>query len=181
MEKQFSNMRLKAILKIIIPLLVIPLIVLVVMREDLETAEIVIVGCTWGIVALIYIVSGILTLRDGPKQAMTYIKSYPGGSDALDAELAEAEEFGGLKIGREHAFVDASDGFHILPLDKIEKVYVRHHGENRVKGRPGYYYLYISATLPDWSETIKVYYVSGDEARDTEVYLRQRCDLQSEE
>lgn len=167
MKKQFSKMRFKAILKIVIPILFIALLVFLIRGEDLETVEIVIVCGLWGVAALIYMISGILTLKNGPKQAMKYIKNYPGGSDALDEEFEAAEKFGWLKIGHTHAFADASDGFYIVPFEKIEKAYVRNEGANPAKGRSGYYYLYIECgEIGGLDEKIKVYYIIESEAND---------------
>lgn len=167
MKKQFSKMRFKAILKIIIPILFIALLVFLIREEDLETIEIVVVCGLWGIAALIYIISGILTLKNGPKQAMKYIKNYPGGSDALDEEFDAAEKFGWLRVGHSHAFADASDGFYIIPFEKIKNAYVRNEGANPAKGRSGYYYLYIETDgIGGWDEKIKVYYISRSEAND---------------
>ncbi len=167
MKKQFSKMRFKAILKIIIPLAVMALIVFMMQGENLETVEVVVVGGLWGVVALIYIISGILTLKNGPKQAMKYIKNYPGGREALDEEFEAAEKFGWLKIGPKHAFADASDGFYIIPFEKIKSAFVRHEGANLAKGRSGYYYLYMVCDgIGGWDSMIKVYYISESEAHE---------------
>lgn len=170
-------MKFKAVLKIIIPIALMALIIYMFSREDFETYIVVTVGGLWGIAALIYIVSGILTLKNGPKQAMKYIKNYPGGSDALDAEFEAAEKFGWLRIGHTHAFADASDGFYIIPFEKIENAHVRHEGANPAKGRSGYYYLYIECgEIGGLDERIKVYYISESEAKDALAALEGNLD-----
>ena len=177
MRKQFLQMKIKAILKIIIPAALMALIVYMFIREDLETYIAVIVGGLWGIAALIYIVSGILTLKNGPKQAMKYIKNYPGGSEVLDQEFEAAEKFGWLKIGSLHIFADASDGFYIIPYEKVEDVYVRHEGYNPAKGRSGYYYLYIKCgEIGGFDEKVKVYYMLEGEAYDALSCLQGNLD-----
>ena len=182
MRKQFAKMKFKAVLKIIIPIVLMAFIVFMMLREDFETVEIVVVCGLWGIAALIYIVSGILTLKNGPKQATKYIKNYPGGSEALDEEFEAAEKFGWLKIGSNHVFADASDGFYIIPYEKVENAYVRHEGANPVKGRSGYYYLYIECgEIGGWDSMIKVYYISESEAHEALGCLERKCEFVTEE
>lgn len=177
MRKQFFKMRCKAVLKIILPIVLMALIVFVVKDSGLETYEAVIVGGLWGIVALIYIISGILTLKNGPKQAMKYIKNYPGGDKALTEEFDASERFGWLKIGHKHAFADASDGFYIIPFEKITKAFVRHEGANPAKGRSGYYYLYIECSeIGGLDEKVKVYYMLEREADDALSCLQGNLD-----
>lgn len=167
MKKQFFKMRCKAILKIVIPIALMALLVFMMIREELEMAPTIVLSSLWGIAALIYIISGILTLKNGPKQASDYIRNYPGGAGALEDEYKAAEKFGWLKIGDAHAFVDASDGFYIVPFEKIKNAYVRNEGANPAKGRSGYYYLYMKCDgIGGWDEKIKVYYISQSEAND---------------
>lgn len=177
MKKQFFKMRCKAVLKIVIPIALMALIVYMFSTEDLETYVKVIVGGLWGVAALIYIVSGILTLKNGPKQAMKYIKNYPGGDKALTEEFDASEKFGWLNIGHKHVFADASDGFYIIPYEKVERVYVRHEGANPAKGRSGYYYLYIECgEIGGADEKVKVYYMLESEAYDALSCLQGNLD-----
>ena len=177
MKKQFFKMRCKAILKIVLPIALMALIVYMFSTEDLETYVAVIVGGLWGIAALIYIISGILTLKNGPKQAMKYIKNYPGGDKALTEEFDASEKFGWLNIGPKHVFADASDGFYIIPYEKVEDAYVRHEGANPAKGRSGYYYLYIKCgEIGGSDEKVKVYYMLESEAYDALSCLQGNLD-----
>ena len=176
-KKQFAKMKFKAVLKIVIPIALMALIIFMFVKEDLETYIAVIVGGLWGIAALIYIISGILTLKNGPKQAMQYIKKYPGGDVALTEEFEVSEKFGWLNIGPKHVFADASDGFYIIPYEKIEDIYVRHEGANPAKGRSGYYYLYIKCgEIGGFDERVKVYYMLKSEAQDALACLEGNLD-----
>ncbi len=177
MKKQFAKMKFKAVMKIIIPIALMALIVYMFSTADLETYIAVIVGGLWGIAALIYIISGILTLKNGPKQAMKYIKNYPGGDIALTEEFDASEKFGWLNIGPKHVFADASDGFYIIPYEKVENVYVRHEGYNPAKGRSGYYYLYIECgEIGGFDEKVKVYYMIESQAQDALSCLEANLD-----
>ena len=60
MRKQFFKMKFKAILKIVIPIAFLALLVFMMIYEELETVEVVVMSCTWGLLCLIYIISGIL-------------------------------------------------------------------------------------------------------------------------
>ena len=176
MRKQFFKMKFKAILKIVIPIAFIALLVFMMIYEEVETVGVVVMSCTWGLVCLIYIISGILTLKNGPKQATEYIRNYPGGGDALDEEYEAAEKFGWLRVGHSHAFADASDGFYILPFEKIETAFVRHEGANPAKGRSGYYYLYIGCDgIGGWDSMIKIYYISKSESQEALSCLEGKC------
>ena len=182
MRKQFFKMKFKAILKIVIPIAFLALLVFMMIYEELETVEVVVMSCTWGLLCLIYIISGILTLKNGPKQATVYIRNYPGGGDALDEEFEAAQKFGCLRIGHSHAFADASDGFYIVPFEKIKNAYVRNEGANPAKGRSGYYYLYIECDgIGGWDEKIKVYYISRSESYDALSCLEGKCKFEFEE
>ncbi|MBE6861180.1 MAG: hypothetical protein E7499_07900 [Ruminococcus sp.] len=176
MNKQICWMYLKAFLKILITSILIVLFYPVL--RDGEPAMAITMCCTMGVAALIYIISGILTIKNGAKQAKKYIREYPNGAEVLNAEYDNAEKFGGLKIGEKHIFVNSSNGFYILPLERIQKAYVLHHGENRAKLRPGYYYLYISVIISDLSKIIKVYYISKKEANAALTQLLAKCNLQ---
>ncbi len=174
MKKQFFWMRFKAILKIVIPI-GIAIAVLPMLIEEDDLAMTITICCTMGLAGLIYVISGILTLKNGPKQASKYIRNYPGGSDALDEEFENAEKFSGARIGRKHLFVNASDGFYIIPFEEINKVFVRHEGANPAKGRTGYYYLYVACgEIGGFDGMIKVYYLSKSEANEAMEVLMQK-------
>ncbi len=182
MRKQFFKMKFKAILKILIPIAFIALLVFMMIYEELEGVEVIVMSCTWGLLCLIYIISGILTLKNGPKQATAYIRNYPAGGDALDEEYEAAQKFGWLRVGHSHAFADASDGFYIVPFEKIINAYVRNEGANPAKGRSGYYYLYMKCDgIGGWDEKIKVYYISRSEAYDALACLEEKCDFHPSE
>lgn len=164
-------MYVKAVLKIIIPIglavAVMPTLL------EMELVAIIAICCTMGLAGLIYVISGILTIKNGAGQASRYIREYAGGRKSLDEEYEAAKEFGAVKIGKNHLFANASDGFYIVPLAKIEKVFVRHEGANPLKGRPGYYYLYIGCDgIGGLDNMIKVYYVSQKMAEEAEACLQ---------
>lgn len=159
MKKQFFWMRFKAILKIVIPIGIAMPVIPVLLEDDLAIA--ITICCTMGLAGLIYVISGILTLKNGSKQARDYIRNYLGGSDALDEEYDNAEKYSTARIGRKHLFANASDGFYIIPFEKIESVFVCHEGANPAKGRSGYYYLYVRCDgIGGWDSMIKVYFLA---------------------
>lgn len=173
MKKQFFWMWFKAILKIVIPIGIAVVLIPELLKEEL--AAIITIFCTMGLAGLIYVISGILTLKNGAKQARKYIHSYPGGMNALNEEYENAEEFSDARIGQSHLFANASDGFYIVPFEKIEEVFVRHEGANPVKGRPGYYYLYIKMDgIGGIDNMIKIYYLKEHKARGAQTVLEQR-------
>jgi len=176
MKKQFFWMRFKAILKIIIPIGIAIPVVPELFEGDLTEA--IVICCTMGLAGLIYVISGILTLKNGPKQAMRYIRNYPGGADALDEEFEKGEQYSTARIGHKHLFANASDGFYIIPFEKIENVFVRHEGANPAKGRSGYYYLYVRCDgIGGWDDTIKVYFLSEDNANEAMEVLMQKAGI----
>ena len=177
MKKQLTKMKFKAVLKIVIPILCMPVIIMILV--PVELAAKIVVGVLSVILALIYIFSGIFTLANGSKQAREYIKNYPGGAAVLEEEFGKAERFGGLRVGSLHAFADASDGFYIIPFEKIVNMYIRNEGANPAKGRPGYYYFYIECKdIGGWDEKIKVYYISENNAYDALNYIKTLTILQ---
>lgn len=167
-RKQLGWMRFKAILKIIIPIGLLAAFFPTLLEFD--TVEMVGILCTMGLLVPIYVISGILTLKNGGKQIKEYIQSYPGGEDALAQEYENGEKISGANIGQKHLFANASDGFFVVPFEKITKVFVRNEGANSAKGRPGYYYLYVECgKIGGSDERIKIYYISQSsayEARD---------------
>lgn len=170
MRKQFFWMRLKAILKIVIPIGIAAAVMPKLL--EMELAAIITVSCTMGLVGLFYVISGALTLKNGSKQAREYIRSYSGGFQALNEEYENAEKFGDIRVGYKHLFANASDGFYIISLEKIEEVFVRHEGANPVKRRPGYYYLYIRANgIDNRNNMIKIYYVSKHKVKEAQAAL----------
>ena len=176
MKKQFFWMKFKAILKIIIPIGIAIPVVPRLFEGDLTEA--IVICCTMGLLVPIYVISGILTLKNGPKQASKYIRHYPGGSDALDEEFEKAQKYSTARIGTKHLFANASDGFYILPFEQIEKVFVRHEGANPAKGRSGYYYLYIGCgEIGGWDGMIKIYFLSEDSANEAKKLLMQKAKI----
>lgn len=158
MKKEFLKMRLKAVGKILFSLVLVALLVWVTMEkgEEIGTGPMIFVDALWGIVVLIYMISGIKTLFGGNSEALDYIRRYPGGESRLNEEYKAANKIGNLLIGDIHAFVNASDGFHIVRLVDVGEVTVKRHGHN--PRRAGYYYLYINRN--DKGDVIKVYYIS---------------------
>ncbi len=181
MKKQFFWMKFKAILKIIIPIGIAIPVVPMLFEDDLAVA----IGmcCTMGLLVPIYVISGILTLKNGAIEAREYIKKYPGGMDALDEEYISAEKYSTARIGQKHLFANASDGFYILPFEQIDKVFVRHEGANPAKGRSGYYYLYIGCgEIGGWDGMIKVYFLDKSSANEAMELLIQKAGVtQTEE
>ena len=172
MKKQFFQMRCKAILKIMIPIVVAIAVSPVVM--ELETAAIIAMCCTMGLLVPIYVISGILTLKNGATEAREYIKKYPGGMDALEEEFQHAEPYSTAKIGRKHLFANASDGFYIVPFEQIGKVFVSH----EIFGRPDYYYLHVECgKIGGRGEEIKVYFLSKSNANEAMEVLAEKAGI----
>ena len=169
MRKEMRKMKVRGIVKILFALLlsVVVIFVLVVQKEELETAAIVTVSICWGVAALIYIIAGITNIKNDSKKAKEYIRTYPYGEEALEGEFNMAENHGRLRLGGIHAFVAATDDFHIIPYVQMEDVYLKNHGRNRAKLRNGYYYLYIKIKGQD--RPVKIYYMferDGNQAYD---------------
>ncbi len=176
MRKQFFGMYVKAILKIVIPIGIAVAVIPRLLEEELVMT--ITICCTMGLAGLIYVISGILTIKNGAGQASRYIREYAGGKESLEKEYKEAEEFGNVSIGKSHVFANASDGFYIVPFGQIENVFVRHEGDNPAKGRPGYYYLYIrSDGIGGRDSIIKVYYLSKTKAHKTENYIKEAMEM----
>lgn len=176
MRKQFFWMYVKAILKIVIPIGIAVAVMPMLLEEELAVT--ITICCTMGLAGLIYVISGILTIKNGAGQASRYIREYAGGKESLEEEYKEAGEFGAVKIGKSHVFANASDGFYIVPFDRIENVFVRHEGANPAKGRRGYYYLYIRCDgIGGLDSMIKIYYVRETKAQEAENYLREAMEF----
>ncbi|MBQ9984090.1 MAG: hypothetical protein IJP29_05825 [Lachnospiraceae bacterium] len=172
MRKQFFWMRFKAILKIVIPILVAIAVAPAVM--ELETAAIIGMCCTMGLLIPIYVISGILTLKNGSIEAREYTQKYPEGMDALEEEFQQAEIYSTARIGRKHLFANASDGFYIIPFEQIDKVFVSH----EVFGRPDYYYLHVECgKIGGRDEEIKVYFLSGSNANEAMEVLMKKAGI----
>jgi len=174
-RKQYTWMKFKAILKIIIPIAI--LIAVFPALMELETVEMVVILCTMGLLVPIYVISGILTLKNGGKQCKEYIKSYPDGEDALALEFENGQKFSGATVGEKHLFANASDGFYIIPFEKISNAFVLHEGANSAKGRSGYYYLYVDCgEIGGWDEKIKIYYLTESEADEAKELILQKME-----
>ncbi len=172
MKKQFFWMRFKAILKIIIPIAIAIAVAPAVM--ELETAAIIGMCCTMGLLVLIYVISGIFTLKNGAIEARQYIQKYPGGMDALEEEFQQAEKYSTARIGQKHLFANASDGFYIVPFEQIGKVFVSH----EIAGRPDYYYLHVECgKIGGRDEEIKVYFLSRSNADEAKELLMQKAGI----
>ncbi len=177
MKKEIYKMHFYAILKIIIPIALMVLIIWMVSDLEDEVAAVVVSIC-WGIGALIYIVSGIVMLKNGAKEARDYIKNYPGGEDVLNEEYERAQNFGRIRVGERHVFINASNDFYIFPLEDVQDIYALRFGYNPVKGRPGYYYVFIKSIKMDYR--VKAYYAFKDSAMEVMEYLKACTGIEGE-
>lgn len=159
MRNEMRKMQVWGIVKILFALLLAAavIIVLVVQKDELETAAIVTVSICWGIVVVIYMIAGIMNIKNAGNQAKEYIRTYPYGEEALEGEFKMAANHGRLRLGGIHAFAVAADDFHIIPYVQMEDVYLKNHGRNPAKLRKGYYYLYIKIKGQD--RPVKIYYM----------------------
>lgn len=164
MKKEIRKMYLWAIIKIVfaVTLGVLCAVVLVESGDEIGVVNIITCSVLWGIVVIIYLCAGISTLIHGPKQMREYVQGLGVSEMQLEEEHERASCFGRVQVGEKHAFVNASDRFYIIPLDKIENSYIRNHGSNWAKGRRGYYYLYIEAE--GLEHRIKAYYIDKKSA-----------------
>ena len=174
MKKEIRKMYLWAILKIIFALGLTALVVFVMIESGSEIGPAGVVVCSilWGIVAIVYICSGFGTIFGGKKQMKEYMQTSGYNEMQLEEELARASNFGRVRVGDTHVFVNGSKQFCIIPLKEISDVYVLNHGANRVKHRKGYYYLYIKAERPGISA--KAYYKSKKRANEAMECIRSK-------
>ena len=160
MENGYKKMRQKALLKIVAAIIGAALVILVAVNtyEEQEAWVTIFIVALWLSFALVYFTSGVNTLRHGMKQANLYIENSRFSKQQLEEEYDNAEDFGSVRVGGMHVFANASNGFYIIPIAEIEKIYVTHEGHNPLKGKRGYYYLRINAQ--NIEKRIKIYYVS---------------------
>lgn len=171
MKKEITKMYLKAIGKVLFALALGALLI-VMMRETAESEPVAAVVCSilWGLVVIIYLFAGIRTIIKGAWQAKDYLKNSGYAEMQIDEEYSNAQNFGGVRIGRIHIFANATDQFYIVPLTAIREVRVTRHGRNRL-GRAGYYYLRMKAEGID--KEFKVYYVSKKKPQEVMEAIRQ--------
>lgn len=173
MKKEIRKMYLWAMAKVLLVILGAIVLIVCFRHEELEMAAIICLSLLWGVVFLIYLISGIRTIVTGAGQAREYMANSPYNMERLDAEYDGAQPFGRIHVGNVHVFANASDQFYVLPLRDIERVWVENHGANPLKCRKGYYYLYIQTKDV---EEIKVYYAlenSAYAARDFIIYQKE--------
>lgn len=173
MKKEIRKMYLWAVAKVLLVILAAIVLIICFRHEELEMAAVICLSLLWGVVFLIYLISGIRTITTGAKQAREYMANSPYNMERLDEEYERARDFGRIHVGDIHVFANASDQFYVLPLRDIERVWVENHGANPLKCRKGYYYLYIQTKDV---EKIKVYYAlknSAYAARDFIIYQKE--------
>ena len=169
MKKEIRKMYAMAIVKIVFALVLGAVVAFVFVESgDLDEVAIIVCGVLWGIAVLIYLISGILTLKNGKKQFTRYTEKTGYNIEQLDEEYRSSLDHERVHIGKVHMFANASDGFFVLPLEDIEKIYVRHY--NTSSG--GYYYLYVCTKDID---KIKMYYLVGSHAREALDALASVC------
>ncbi len=175
MKKEIRKMYLWAILKVIFALGVTVAVVFIMIEcsSEIGTAGVVVCSILWGIVALVYICSGFGTIFGGKKQMKEYMQTSGYNEMQLEEELARASNFGRVRVGDTHVFVNGSKQFYIIPLRTINEVYVLNHGANRAKHREGYYYLYIKAEGL-WA---KAYYMSKERANEAMGFIQSKMPL----
>lgn len=169
MNKIIRKMYFRAFLKIIFSILAAALIIYMIIVENDDIVVSIVVGGLWSIVVIVYFISGIIMLKNGTKQLSNYIKKTGYTKKELNDEYEKSKKFGSLYIGDKHTFLVSSNGFYIVPIDDIEKVDYLHLGENKLKGRPGYYYLYLKGEKIE--DNIKIYFVSKSNLTEAMNYL----------
>lgn len=163
MKKEIRKMYLRAIGKVLFAVVMAALLLMVMTDADIEPVGIVVCSVLWGIAVLVYLITGLRTIIRGAKQAKEYMENSHYSEMQLEEEYQNGQKFGRVRVGKIHVFANASDQFYIIPLADITKMWVSHHGRNRL-GRAGYYYLRISAN--GLEKEIKVYYLSRKKAHE---------------
>lgn len=181
MRKEIRKTYVYAVMKIVFSILGYAL-VLYVLNEaneanELDLAGNIVCGVIWGIAALIYFFSGFFTLKNGDKRLNEYMEASGYTYNELEYEYETAEDFGRTHVGNVHVFANASNGFHVIPLDSIEKIWVGYHGANRLKGRKGHYYLHIKYVGTE-EEYIRIYYVVKGHVKAAEQCILEKIDAQ---
>lgn len=170
MKQQIRKMYAMAIMKILFSMLwaILVAVVMIYSYNDISTEGIVICSILWGIFALVYLISGILTIKNGAKQVNAYMATaYP--ESLLEEEYSLSQSFGRIHIGTKHIFAYASNGFYVFPLQAIEQIRYQRHGYNPAKFRSGYYYLYIK--FENREREIKVYFSNKKRINELTTYL----------
>ena len=179
MKKEILKMYLRAVGKVLFALVLGALLVFVMKNaSDVEPVGIVVCSVLWGIVVLIYLISGLSTIIKGSGQARKYMANSHYNEMQLNEEYENGQKFGRIHVGRIHVFANASDQFYIIPLSDITKMRITHHGENRAKMRPGYYYLRLTANGIE--KEIKVYYISREKAEEAMKAIKPVTYIKSE-
>ncbi len=157
MKKEISKMYGYAVGKMVFAfaMAVLAYVVIFGIGTDIGTFGTVVCILCWGIVCVIYFVSGLGTLIKGTRQMKTYMENSVYSESRLNAEFENASEYGRIRVGEMHVFANASNGFFIIPYADIEKAYT---WSNK------YTYAYIKARcLP---KRIKMYYLSRNKAKE---------------
>jgi len=171
MKDLIKKLRNKGLLKIILASLFEILIVCVILStDDVELVGKIVCLVLWSILCLVYFVSGIINIKNYKINVYQYT-NIPNYKE-LDNEYNKSKKFSGLYVGDEHVFVISSNNFYVLNLKNIESMHYLHLGYNYLKGRPGYYYLYLKEDKKE--ETIKIYFVSKQNLKDAMDYLKSK-------
>lgn len=143
MKKMIFKIRMIAFFKILLSLLAEILIVYVCLSAPDLAATIVCISL-WSIVCLIYFINGVYTLKNGTEQLNEYIKKSNYTFKELDEEVKKSNNLYNVNIGDKHVFLITNKIISVIPINDIESLEIRLSGQNVLKGRPGYYYLYFN-------------------------------------
>ena len=169
MNKIIGKMYLRALLKIVFSILLAVLVIYMLIIENDDIVISIVVGGLWFIVVIIYFISGIIMFKNGTSQLNYYIEKTGYTKKELNDEYKKSKKFGSLYIGNNHTFLVSSTGFYIVPINDIETINYLHLGENKFKGRPGHYYLYIKGEKIE--DNIKIYFASKSNLNEAMTYL----------
>lgn len=171
MKKLIKKLRNKGLLKIILSCLFEILVVYVILStDDVETFGKIVCLVLWSIACLVYFISGIINIKNYKSNINKYI-NIPNYEE-LNKEYNNSKKFSELYVGDNHVFVISSNDFYVLNIEDIESMYYLHLGYNYLKGRQGYYYLYLKGEKI--KETIKIYFISKQNVKDAMDYLKSK-------
>lgn len=171
MKALIKKLRNKGLLKIVLSCLFEILVVYVILStDDVEMFGKIVCLVLWSIVCLVYFISGLINIKNYKININNYtnIPNY----EELDKEYDNSKKFSDLYIGDKHVFVISSNDFYILKLDDIDSMHYLHLGYNYLKGRPGYYYLYLKGK--DIEKNVKIYFISKQNVKDAMDYLKSK-------
>lgn len=145
MNKLVTKTKRIAVLKIIFAVFVEILVIYMMEERSEDISTIGRITCTvlWTFACAYYFISGINALKNHNKVLHNFLKENNITMRQLDTEIKSATKIGTIYIGTKHIFSHDNSGIVVLPIVLINKLEIVRFGYNPLKGKKGYYYLYI--------------------------------------